>query len=58
MFVVLSPLMSMVDVPGQYGANNRPMATFSGSAQSPGCALSGDVRRIAPAHPHGLQNGQ
>ena len=48
--------MTMADVPGQYGANNCPMETFSGSAGSPGCALSGDALRIATAHPHGLQN--
>ncbi len=29
--------MTMADVPGQYGANNRPMEMFSGSAGSPGC---------------------
>ena len=58
MFVVSPPSMTMADVPGQYGANNCPMETFSGSAWSPGCALSGDARRITPAHPHGLRNGQ
>jgi hypothetical protein len=50
--------MTMADVPGRYGVNNRPMETFSGSAGSPGRALSGDARQIAPAHPHGHQNGQ
>ncbi len=44
--------------PGWYGVCTRPMATSSGSAWSPGCALSGDVRRIAPVHPHGHRNGQ
>ncbi len=28
--------MTMADVPGQYGANNCPMETFSGSTRSPG----------------------
>ena len=58
MFVVSPLSMTIADVPGQYGVSNCPMVTFSGSAWSPGCALSGDARRIAPAHPHGLQNGQ
>ena len=56
-FVVVSaaatPLMTMADVPGRYGANNHPMETFSGSAGSPGHALSGNVRRIASTHLHG-----
>jgi hypothetical protein len=38
-FVVSLPLMTMADVPGQYGANNLPMETFSGSAGSPGCVV-------------------
>ena len=45
-------------LPGKYGASNRPMATSSGSAWSPGCALLGDTCRIAPAHLHGHWNGQ
>ena len=57
-FVVSLPLMTMADAPGQYGANNCLMATSSGSAYSPGCALLGDLRRVAPAHPHGHQNGK
>jgi hypothetical protein len=57
-FVVLPPLMTMADVPGQYGVNNRPMETFSGSARSPSCALSGDARQIAPAHPHSHRKGR
>jgi hypothetical protein len=57
-FVVLPPLMTMADVPEQYGANNCLMETFSGSTESPGRALSGDVLQIATAHPHGLQNSR
>jgi len=31
-FVVSPPSMTMADVPGRYGVNNRLMETFSGSA--------------------------
>ena len=55
-FVVLPLSMTMADVPGRYGANNRPMSTFSGSPGSPGCALLVDVRQIATAYPHGHCN--
>ena len=55
-FVVSPPLMTMADLPGQYGANDCPMETFSGSARSHGRALLGDARQIATAHMHGRQN--
>jgi hypothetical protein len=52
-FVVLPPSMTTADVPGQYGVNNCPMETFSGSAGSPGHALLGNALQIATVHLHG-----
>jgi len=57
-FVVLPLSMTMADVLGQYSVNNFLMATFSGSARSPGRALLSNALQIAPAHPHGHRNGQ